>query len=117
MILSKLHIDYAKLARSRWKAIKRYQMSGTDYTKKAAIGNREGESRTKNAHGPVRPGLFLRLAMAWYELTYLYRSRVEKWLLGCILLILACCLAGIVYLGRVYERPAPIELCPNNPKA
>ncbi len=73
-------------------------MSGTDYTKKAANGN----SR--------------RLAIWWYELVFLYRGRAEKWLMAIILIMMAFSWVGMAYLAAVFEAPAPIVHCNDQPE-
>jgi hypothetical protein len=75
-------------------------MSGTDYTKKAINGNSREESN--------------RLAIWWYELVFLYKSRAEKWLMAIVLIVLAFSWVGMAYLAKVFETPADIVEC-NDP--
>ncbi len=97
-------------------------MSGLDYTKKTELSNGvEGIKATilstslSRGRPDQRLTLSQRLAIFWYKLSFLRRTRGEKWLLY------LCILTNIAGLGvtmltiRGINTPVPIEIiCPED---
>ncbi len=86
-------------------------MSGTDYTKKAINGNSAKGGAGDGVLSVKGTRTVRGLSVWWYELTFLYRSRAEKWLLGVMLAVLALSCIEMAYLASVFEAPAPIIQC------